>query len=109
MIYSGRINSFMHCIYKPGYMIVNNVLGRDYIFVNRFNSCNHISFHLQVVHDGVESCCDIVQVQTRRLPSCQLEIPAIKVKTVALIGPDKFLANIFALFLRPNSFLLQSR
>ena len=81
-------------------MIVNNVLGRDYIFVNRFNSCNHISFHLQVVHDGVV---------TRRLPSCQLEIPAIKVKTVALIGPDKFLANIFALFLRPNSFLLQSR
>ena len=53
MIYSGRINSFMHCIYKPGYMIVNNVLGRDYIFVNRFNSCNHISFHLQVVHGGV--------------------------------------------------------
>ena len=55
------------------------------------------------------SCCDIAQVHTRRLPSCQLEIPAIKVKTVALIGPDKFLANIFALFLRPNSFLLQSR
>ena len=53
MIYSGRINSFMHCIYKPGYMIVNNVLGRDYIFVNRFNSCNHTSFHLQVVHGGV--------------------------------------------------------
>ena len=43
-------------------------------------------------------------MQTRRLPSCQLEIPAIKVKTVALIGPDKFLANIFALFLHPNSF-----
>ena len=68
MIYSGRINSFMHCIHKPGYMIVNNVLGRDYIFVNRFNSCNHISFHLQVVHDGVESS-DIVQVQTRRFRS----------------------------------------
>ena len=43
-------------------------------------------------------------MQTRRLPSCQLEILAIKVKTVALIGPDKFLANIFALFLHPNSF-----
>ena len=43
-------------------------------------------------------------MQTRRLPSCQLEIPAIKVKTVALIGPDKFPANIFALFLHPNSF-----
>ena len=74
------------------------------IFFKSLHSCNHISFHLQVVQDGV-----IVQVQTRRLPSCQLEIPAIKVKTVALIGPDKFLANIFALFLRPNSFLLQSR
>ena len=43
-------------------------------------------------------------MHTRRLPSCQLEIPAIKVKTVALIGPDKFPANIFALFLHPNSF-----
>ena len=84
-------------------MIVNYVLGRDYTFVNHFNSCNHISFHLQVVHDGVESCY-IVQMQTCRLPSCQPEIPAIKVRTVALIHPHTFLVDLFALFMHPNSF-----
>ena len=32
------------------YMILN-ILGREYIFVTRFNPCKIVPFRLQVVHD----------------------------------------------------------
>ena len=40
----------------------------------------------------------------QRLPLCHQKIPALKVRTVALIGRYEFLVYILALFMSSNSF-----
>ena len=86
--------------------MILNILGREYIFVTRFNPCKIVPFRLQVVHDWVESCGDIVSMWPEDY-RCHSEIPACKARIVALIGPQEFMAlfmKFIASFMNPNSF-----